>query len=175
MPRLFVALDLPEETRDALVALQTGLSFARWSKPAQLHMTLRFLGETSADQLPELDKMLERLQQPAIDLYISGLGTFSRDGIPYVLYANVEPAPALMEFQARIEEAVGAMGFDVEPKPFRPHITLARLRDAQPDAVANYVAHASLEGSFTPPSFSLYQSTLDVEGAMYRKVNTYHW
>jgi RNA 2',3'-cyclic 3'-phosphodiesterase len=137
--RLFVAIDLPKAVKAALLAAaeQVGQRLpegvVRWVKPEQLHLTLRFLGDTAVTQLPALQEQLSQLtaRQPAFHLQLNGLGAFPNRKRPRVVWAGLAgELPVLQVLQAELEDRVVGLGWPREERPFSPHITLGRVKDA---------------------------------------------
>ncbi len=174
MARLFVALDLPEETRDALMALQTGFPTARWVDADNLHLTLAFIGEVDPRQADDLDAALSGVSAPRFDLTLKGCGCFG-DRSPHALWAGVEANPALDHLQAKVESALRRAGGDIERRRFTPHVTLAYLRGAGPDAAAAWVSAHGLfrDGPIPIDGFHLFESTLRRSGASYDILASY--
>ena len=135
--RLFVATELPPNIKAELVATQARLRHSHppvmWVALESMHLTLRFLGETSIERLPSLRAGLSTAlaQHAAIRLRLSGAGAFPNERRPSVVWAGVGgEIAALADAQAAIEAAVISLGFAPEPKPFRAHLTLGRMRRA---------------------------------------------
>jgi len=135
--RAFVALELEAGVREAIGALQArfaGLAGLRLVRPEGVHLTLRFLGASTAKQLATVAERLASAAPacPPFAARIGGLGTFPERGAPRVLWLGVElPAPAL-ELQRACERAARAAGFEKEDRPFAPHLTLGRWRERAP-------------------------------------------
>ncbi len=161
--RLFVALDLPQETRARLARLSAGLPGARWLPPENYHLTLRFLGEMPAHRAEELDGALAALRGRGFILQISGVGVFEKAGRPQTLWAGVE------HLQAKIETAVQRVGFEPERRRFNPHITVARVDNAPPNKLAEWVqAHNLLRADpVSVEHFTLFSSRLGKDAAVY--------
>ncbi len=167
--RLFVALDLPEDHRRRLYALRDPSWKARWATPDQFHLTLRFLGPTEEVLLPELTRTLAEIKAPTFELAPRGLIALPSSARPRVLAAAVDPHPALQALQAEIERRVVALGFTPETRPFRPHITLARLKQVPTAAVRSFLQRHR-DFALTPfpvRAFHLYESHLHPDGARY--------
>jgi 2'-5' RNA ligase len=133
--RLFIAAELPADVKAELVAIQARLRRANppvvWVAPEAMHLTLRFLGDTSAALIPGLEAALRASLAPhaAMNLRLSGVGAFPNDRRPSVVWAGVGGAvAALGRAQASIEAAIGGLGVAPEPRPFHPHLTLGRVR-----------------------------------------------
>ena len=133
--RLFIAAELPGEVKAALAAAQDRLRRGgppvRWVAPAAMHLTLRFLGETDAALLPSLKAALRDTlaTHHAIPLHLTAAGAFPSVGRPNVIWAGIGgDTAALARMAAELDEAVAALGFPREPKPFRAHLTLGRVR-----------------------------------------------
>lgn len=139
--RLFIALQLPEAVRKPLAEeaarLRRQLPPARWVPAANLHLTLMFLGETRADRLPELGRVLAacfRSHAP-IRLRLGDGGCFPPRRPARVAWVGFEPSAALMELQAAVVAVVrDGLGRPAETRPFHPHLTLARPRRPWPRA-----------------------------------------
>ena len=174
MPRLFVALDVPDDVRTALTALRTEFDGARWTKPEQLHGTLRFLGDTPEDRLAGLEAALAGVDTPPpLDLRLDGLTAFPSRRRPLVLVARVTPTDELMSLQQRIEDTVQRLGFEAESRPFRPHVTLARLKHPDARAVHDWLRAHTADATFTADAFHLYASTLQSSGAVHERLASF--
>jgi 2'-5' RNA ligase len=178
MPRLFVAIDIPEEIKAQLGGLKTAVPTARWVNPANFHLTLRFIGEIDAERVEPVQTALASVQGQPFDLRFVGVGRFppSAKKAPRVLWAGLAPQPHLMTLQQRVETALEPVGFKPEARGFNPHITLARLRTHKPapEAVAFLEANANFSaGPFHVPAFYLIESELRPEGAHYTRLATY--
>lgn len=170
MPRLFIAIDLPEAHRAALAALRDDALAARWTRPGQHHLTLRFVGEVHDALARRLEASLAAVQAPPVPLQIEGLGAFPSMRRPRVLFAGLPEAPRLAALRHQVEDAVLGIGLPPDPKPFRPHVTLARLKRCPPRLVRAFVRrHESLTlPPFEAKRFVLYESVLRAEGALHR-------
>jgi len=174
MIRLFVALDLPEDIRARLLALQGGVPGARWSTNEQLHLTLRFIGEVDGDVARDIDDALAIVRAPAFSLEISGVGEFGGKN-PRALWAGVKANDALMHLQRKIETAMQRIGLPPEQRKYSPHITLARLKAAPRDKVVQFLTHAALfsAGPFQVNQFVLFSSHTSPSGAIYNPERIY--
>ena len=172
MPRLFIALDPSQAQRDALARLKTDTFAARWTPPAQYHLTLRFLGDTTPETTATVCDALADITASPCPIEGTGLGTFPSLRNPRVLFARVEPNPALIALQDQVEALCQRLGFPAERHSFTPHLTVARLQKADPATVYRFVQdHAD----WTYPSHrakkvTLYKSTLHPAGAQHTAV-----
>lgn len=136
--RAFVALDLDDELRRRLADLRSSLALTfprlRWVRPEGMHLTLRFLGAASPDQIARLAPRLEAAAaaSPAIDATVAGLGLFPDQRSPTVLWLGLSTGAGLSQLQAACEGAAVGVGFSPEARPFRAHLTLGRWRDRVP-------------------------------------------
>ena len=176
MPRLFVALDLPETVKDALGDLQVGLPEARWHDIDDFHLTLRFIGEVDPATENELVDALDLLDEPAMRLIPRGYGHFERKGKPAVLFVAAEATPELASLQRRVESLVRGCGVTPDPKRFTPHITLARFpKSIEPDRVGRWLETAPPPeiAPFTVDAVTLYRSRRQPEGARYEPLHRF--
>lgn len=142
MARLFIALEIPERVRNRLEEEVKRLSLARadvaWTRGANYHITLRFLGETNDRALPELVALLKDAvkRAPPLDLEPCGLGRFPDDGDPHVVWAGIRGTDEtahthLLEVRRFLNDGARASGFRAEKGKFVPHITLGRVRSPE--------------------------------------------
>lgn len=168
--RLFVALPIPDAVNARCDEIVTDLKGARWVKPEHRHLTLRFLGEgdeaAAARLVDALDARSEALTR--FEARLIGLGTFGRHR-PRVLYTAMAPPAELGALAATVEEASVAAGFAPEGRPFRAHVTLARLKRVDRRALARLMdAHLGFATEpFAAERIELVESTLTSEGPRY--------
>jgi RNA 2',3'-cyclic 3'-phosphodiesterase len=199
--RTFIAIDLPAPILDALAATQEQIqaylraqnlaSKLRWSPPKNLHLTLRFLGDTTPAQREEVSARLQALAAATIpfsltvDLSGAGVGGFPNLRQPRVLWIGLGGELAtLMQLQRQTEEIARSVGFAPEEKAFAPHLTMARAaRDADRhtlqqvgQALAEYVQVAAPSApttlSFGIDQLLYYQSVLKPQGSIYTPLAT---
>lgn len=133
--RTFIALDLPEPVRREIIRLQQRLMQhrfgVRWVKPEGLHLTLKFLGATSAEQAAAVAAVLAAAAHGVapFSMTISGMGAFPNSRNPKVLWLGVAVDDRLRALQARLETELEPHGFPREKRPFTPHLTLGRVRE----------------------------------------------
>lgn len=163
--RLFTALDISSETRAALVELLGQLRPAarfRWSTPANLHITTKFIGEWPESELGALCQALARIPRPGpIEIAVRGLGWFPNPHSPRVLFAGIDSGAALPALHKATDTACVALGIPAETKAFRPHLTLARVPsvDGLAEVRRRIAQLASGDfGTFTASAFHLYRS-----------------
>ena len=173
--RLFVALTLPEDVRQRLSGLTNGLPGARWVKPENLHLTLRFLGEVDNLAAADVDDALAKIHCPGFDLALNGVGHFGEGRKLRALWVGVEANPDLMRLQEKIEQALIRVGLPPEPRKFKPHVTLARFKSNPGARLQTYLADHNLlrAGPIAMESFDLYSSFTSADGAIYRVEASY--
>jgi 2'-5' RNA ligase len=168
--RLFLALDLPEALIGDLVRLQRGMRAGRRVAPENLHLTLVFLGEVDDLRAEALAEAMEAERLEGGEVTIRGTGHFGGDR-PRLVYAGVEPTPALSRLEARLTRLAREAGIEVEARRFVPHVTLVRLRGHREEAapVAAFEAETQLFrlDPFRPHAVTLYESHLHHEGSRY--------
>lgn len=168
--RLFVALDLPGPLRERLAALGGGVPGARWIPAANLHLTLRFIGEVPPFRAEEVDHALAGLRARRFPLTLAGIGTFAKAGRETVLWMGVERSERLELLQGKIETALQRAGLEPERRRFAPHVALARLDNAAPEKLAAFVQRHNLfrADSYEVEHFTLFSSRLGKEAAVYQ-------
>ena len=106
MPRLFLGLELPEHQCQQLLALREPIVSLRWQTAAQLHLTVRFIGDVQDLQVAELTPALAALDAPAFLLQLGGVGYFGSPQRPSILWAGVlAPAP-LQALRQQVDELI---------------------------------------------------------------------
>lgn len=179
MPRLFVAVDIPDDIKKRLTSLQTPIPTARWVKPEQTHLTLRFIGDgIPEEQGKAVQSVLADVAVSPFDLTVRGVGRFPPGNRkpPRVLWVGIENQPVLTDLHHQVETALHSLGFSLDLKGFSPHLTLARLKTYQPmkEVDTFLTRHAEFEaGSFTVSRFVLYSSVLSPQGSKYTAVAVY--
>lgn len=169
MLRLFVGIPLPEAVRARLRALCAGLPNARWVRPENLHLTLRFIGEVTEDVAEDIDDSLSAVRPPAFAMELCGLGFFGNGSAPRQIWVGVARNPALLHLQEKVESAIVRAGLPPEGRKFVPHVTLARLRGRRaPRLQAFLLQHEPLrEDAIAVRHFTLFSSTLSDQGSIY--------
>jgi 2'-5' RNA ligase len=168
--RLFVALPLPERVTQALERIQEGVAGARWVPAENMHLTLRFIGETDGGTFEDLVEALAEVVVEPFSLEIAGVGHFERRRVPTTLWAGVELSAELTQLQAKIERACRRVGLLPEGRKFAPHVTLARLGETTVTSVLTFLQRNNLEraGAVPVEGFNLYSSHLGKAQPIYR-------
>jgi 2'-5' RNA ligase len=170
--RLFVAIDLPDATRQLLAALDPDIRGARWIDPGQMHLTLGFFNDVPDDIDLALREKLSAIEFGAFFLPIGGVGTFPAKGAPKIIWIGVGKAhPHLFQIYKRVQEAALAAGLEPELRPWHPHITIARCRDVAPQSPRKFLkANADFDaGMIHVEVFHLYSSKLTPAGPIHTR------
>jgi 2'-5' RNA ligase len=178
--RLFTAVDPSEEVLERLTGMLERLRPAarlRWSRPESLHLTLKFLGEYPEAELGALEAVLKRTPWPgAFDIRVRGLGFFPDERAPRVFWAGVEAGPELARLAEALDEALVEVGIPRERRPYKPHLTLARIQDRVPLQRLRE-AIQGLDpvdfGSFRAERFYLYRSQPGPGGSVYTRMGSF--
>jgi 2'-5' RNA ligase len=174
MLRLFVAIRPPIAIRERLLAAMGGIAGARWQSDEQLHLTLRFIGEVDRHSARDVDAALGAVHHPRFEIALAGIGAFDRRGEPVALWAGIVPYDPLRILHKKIEQAIVRAGIEPERRAFTPHITLARLpRGAGPVQTLLETSGGLASPPFAVEEFSLFESRLTPEGAVYTRLERY--
>ena len=175
LQRLFVAVPVPEATRrdvDTLLAPLRALTFdraPRWVRADTLHVTLRFLGDTRAVDVPAVARAVRDAveRRPPFDVLLAGAGAFPpHGGKVRTLWLGIEEGgSALAELAAAVTEALVPLGWPAEARPFSPHLTVARtdassIADGRLASQALEAAAERWSSGFRADSVVLYRSIL---------------
>ncbi|MBA7630502.1 RNA 2',3'-cyclic phosphodiesterase [subsurface metagenome] len=184
--RSFIAIELPDEVKQALAQLQAQLKTGKqppvkWVDPYSVHLTLKFLGNIAADKTGEITGAIEKAAQgvPPFQLEVKDLGVFPNFRRVRVVWVGISGEVAqLSQLQQRIESNLSPLGFAPESRPFTPHLTLARVREqASPieqQSFGQLIANTRFEGvyGFSVDSINLMRSQLTSEGAIYSQISS---
>jgi 2'-5' RNA ligase len=179
--RSFIAIELPEAVKTGLQQLQTELTLPRYSfvkcvSPEGIHLTLKFLGNISAQKVTEITKVMEQASQGVspFQLQLTEVGAFPNMRRPRVVWVGIKgEVNKLIDWQQRIDNGLVPLGFAKEARPFAPHLTLARLREnCSPADTLHFGemlagAHVEVDYNFTVTSLNLMRSQLFPTGAVY--------
>jgi len=178
--RLFVALNLPPEERERIYRAAAPLRRAelpvRLTREPALHLTLRFLGEVEPAALEDLERAIAAAVAivTPFTLRLGGTGAFPSLSRPRVLWVGVEAAPELLALHAALERRLEPLGIAREPGPFRPHLTLGRVRrGAALRGIATLLEEIHFAASLRVTEVELMRSHLTPEGSRYELLRTF--
>lgn len=173
--RLFVSIDLPDEILEEVqswVPKQTG-----WRKVGnhQMHLTLAFLGECSAQEKEEIHRQLSGIDYNSFEISISGLGAFPNESSPRIIWAGIEPDDELMNLQEKISARLETYLKPKDPHSYVPHITIARkkTRKGNNHIIKQNLKHETTEIEVNVHSFHLKESILKPSGSEHHILQTY--
>ena len=135
--RIFIAIELPASVRQKIkvhidrLRASVPEATAAWSREENLHLTLKFLGDTPVSQIETLAQAAKRStgKTHSFELIVKGSGAFPQRGQPRVLWVGIEDISGqLGKLQHALEQECAQAGFAPEQRPFHPHLTIARLR-----------------------------------------------
>jgi len=181
--RLFIAIEIPQTIRSTFASLLKEFSDiapqVKWVRAENLHVTLKFLGETASAKLGPLENVLSAVRSPVpVNLEFQGLGFFPHQKRPRVFWGGMEASANLKTLAADIDQVTHRLGFPPEERPFAPHLTLARL---QPPGISPELLQAIQKkkaqafGSLRTGEFRLVESKLKPAGAEYTTVETFRF
>jgi 2'-5' RNA ligase len=177
MPRLFIALPVPEDISAELTALQSGVPDARWVPLENLHVTLCFAGEVQGGTMRDLEEELSDVAGPRFPVAIAGVEQFSTGKQPRALVALVEKSDRLDWLQQKVSTVARNCGIEVERRKFRPHVTLARFPNGAETGhhLAQFMASFSTfkAGPWIADHFALYSSRRGGGGRIYTQEAAY--
>jgi 2'-5' RNA ligase len=180
--RLFVAHELPSTVRVALGEVSARLRpragrGVRWTDPAGIHLTLKFIGEVEAASVEAIRAALAGIRaENSVAVAFRGLGWFPNARHPRVLWAGVEAGNGLAELAAEIERVLEPLGIARESRKFEPHLTLARIKSEEGlDELRREAERLGAPefGHATYSEFDLMESRLRPQGAVYTRVERF--
>lgn len=173
--RLFVAIPVPESVKKRLGDLQQPIEGVRWQQQGQLHITLKFLGDTDRDRAQDLQAHLDEIDCSVFSMTLNGFGYFPKGKHPRVLWAGIEKNKSLKTLYNEVERQCTALGFEKESRSFKPHITLARTDGVPKRNIMSFInQHKQFRISdVAVEEFVLYESKLNPDGAKHSRVKTF--
>jgi 2'-5' RNA ligase len=187
--RLFIAFDLDDAIRARIELFMVGVRGfapdARWVRPESLHVTLKFIGNKSAEDAEEIKQVVGRIPAAATEIAFRGYGFFPTAKAPRVFWIGVEAGAQLVALAKSVDEAAAALGIPKEEHAFNPHLTLARRGGSSPppwrkgDAPNHWFQHLQEKlAAISPPEFGtmaareffLFESQLGRGGSRYAKI-----
>jgi len=173
--RLFIGIGLPLPVAESFAKSATALVLPsqaariRWTPPANMHITLSFLGQVHEARCDAIEQALAGIHASALHVELDGFGTFERTG---VLFANAVQSPGLLGLAEKVVAAMEGIGFRREDRPYAPHVTLGRTRDRL-RLRSNLPYDPAFYQSFEATEFRLYQSLTLPGGAQYEVLRSF--
>lgn len=182
--RLFLAIPLQEifldEIQQTLRSLKSKLPDIRWIKPEQVHLTLHFFGDTPASEVERIDEVLRSMLSnfSPLRVCLDGVGGFPDFRRPRVIWLGVhDETGGLQPLQKAVSAEMKKLGFEIEDRPFTPHVTLARVREKLPSELLETTFKKTVLPLPTAVKvadrFVLYRSRLLPQGAIHDILKTY--
>ena len=184
--RLFVALQIPDSTRNDYAALIDDLrrldakaspKKPKWVRPENLHVTLKFIGHIDPRKLDSIRTALTNARSPQeVRLRFRNIGFFPNAKRPRVVWGGMESSDNLAPLAHAIDRQIATLGFPAEERVFTPHLTLARLDPPgiAPDLRNAIEKHATRDfGVLHTSEFHLIESKLKPSGAEYTTLQTF--
>ena len=177
--RCFIAIDIPEDVRAALADLQKELAGrvdihkgdVKWTEPEGMHLTLKFLGEVPEAVIP---RIADAVREIAADwgpfrIGVGGIGAFPSLRRPRVVWAGVHlGSAALIELAGAVEDALIALEFPQDERPFSAHLTLGRVKSPDDAGALPSLLRAHADdrfGEMTLTELVVFRSDLSPHGA----------
>jgi RNA 2',3'-cyclic 3'-phosphodiesterase len=188
MIRTFIAIELDPPLKEAIAAVQESLKRElhglaagvrlQWARANAIHLTLKFLGDIEEGRVGDILRALEeagRSHEP-FSVDVKGFGVFSNPRAPRVLWMGLSgQTDRLIRLAGSIDAALMPLGFPVEPKPYTPHLTLARVKE-QSRTIGNALADSGMMGDVTSRgtlpirAVALMKSELTLSGSVYSRL-----
>lgn len=175
--RLFLAIDIPSHIRETLTEVQNRFKSLElniaWGKPANIHLTLKFLGNTDPKQLPEIRNRMKILTpaKPSFAVSLKGMGVFPKTDKPRILWVGIQEFENnLGPLYTIISEEMAKIGFPAEDRKFNPHLTIGRIKSSKGKSRLTYAIRENEDlrsEPFEVSSVNLYKSQLTPKGAVY--------
>jgi 2'-5' RNA ligase len=182
--RTFIAVDLPTSVLDALGQISNQLQEklpdtpVRWVDYRKMHLTLKFLGDISRENISMVEKILqtEASKRQVMEVGVGGIGAFPKMRHPRVIWVGVEAPSELFDLRRGIEDGVARLGYNYDKYEFTPHLTLGRIsrkasaRDVRRVGNVLHEFQVGFLGVARIDAVHLYRSDLQPDGAQYTRL-----
>lgn len=176
--RIFVALNIPDDAKEKLFSIIYQLhsdKSLKWETKEKIHLTLKFVGEFEDELIPQIKNDLIFLEEYKTQLLqINGFGFFFSYKEPRILWAGLKYSEELKNIAERLEDYFVRYGVEKENRPFKPHLTLLRIKNNLGESFINKFKNSKFEPiSFQSNSISLIKSELKPSGSVYTEIKKY--
>ena len=182
--RTFIAADIPPSIQQSIqqqvhsLRNMIGNSSVRWVPVQNIHISLKFLGDVSIENVDALTKVIlgEAESHPGFDVQVRGLGSFPNSKRARVLYIGIQVPAELVALQRGVESACERVGYKSDSRPFSPHLTIGRVRQGISSSdqmrIRRMLEEIKIDslGTARVDSVHLYKSELKSTGAVYTKL-----
>ena len=182
--RTFIAVDLPPSVLDALGQITAQLQErlpdtpVRWVDYRKMHLTLKFLGDISKENIGMVEKILqtEASKRQVMEIGVGGIGAFPKMRHPRVIWVGIEAPSELFDLRRGIEDGVARLGYNYDKYEFTPHLTLGRIsrkasaRDVRKVGNVLHEFQVGFLGVARIDAVHLYRSDLHPDGAQYTRL-----
>ncbi|MFO8061713.1 MAG: RNA 2',3'-cyclic phosphodiesterase [bacterium] len=178
--RLFIAFELPADLKSRMRILQekimkeTRAEGVRWVSPENMHITAAFLGQVKPGNIPKIKDAMSSMDFSPVDITLSRPGFFMKRGIPAILYMDVQNADELESRSIDLRSHLADSAVHFDRKPFRAHITIARLKKSSAAREVHQYVVNKLDktegGQYTIKRMVLYESALTKNGSIYTEI-----
>jgi 2'-5' RNA ligase len=185
MIRAFIAIDIPDDVRAAIEEAKTRLKQTNfgvkisWTKVANLHLTLQFLGNIEAGAVDNFNSALRLVaaQQQPFEISVRGAGAFPNEKWPRVIWIGCDDSKNRLKALAlMVQDAMQPFGFTYERRGFAAHLTLGRIKAIRPDAALTRAIESLKDtafGTLRVEAIHLFESQLHPEGSIYTKLSSH--
>lgn len=181
--RCFIAIELEKKHKEAIGRAQKGLMSpddqVRWIDPANIHLTLKFLGEVAENRILKIGDYLSGIAEvwPDFDFELFGVGAFPNVKMPRIIWVGVNAVSGeLVRLAREVDRGMGQLGFQREGRKFAPHLTLGRVKWIKNLGTLRSKLEEQREtpfGKVHVKRISLMKSTLTPQGSIYERIGEY--
>lgn len=178
--RLFIALHIPDEVVNKIINMRDEIypndKIVKWEPKSKLHITLKFLGNTSQESIEPICNRLENVKDDfsALDIAFEKFGVFKRKGVPKIVWAGLTKNTILANLVNKINNDLEPLGFEKEDRTFNPHLTLLRIRGRENfENISKFFDSNFEKIKFTGNKISLFESKLLKSGSVYNTIKSF--
>lgn len=175
--RTFIAVELPNDIHDSLQKLKNNIKDSmpdvRWTKYGNVHLTLKFLGDIEPSKVDMISVSIQNVANEfsPFTMSLARIGAFPNSRKPSIIWVGIEEGSGeVIQIANRIESSMEKLGFAKEKRPFRPHLTIGRVRELKhPSIMAKSLESNEIGeiGRFRVEKLSFIKSQLDPSGSIY--------
>ncbi len=183
MKRLFTGIKIKQSDKIYNVLDEFNSTLAgeqiNWVKKENLHITLKFFGNTPIKEIPVIKQSLQTVANncDSFQISINGCGTFGSSKFPRVIWLGINPEPKLISLYKNLNETLAEKGYEQENRNFSPHLTLGRIKHINNKHVLDSLINKYQDELFLIQDifeFCLFESILEKNGPKYRVLETFN-
>lgn len=177
--RTFIAIEIDSIALNELLRIRDEIFSdldIKFEPKEKIHITIKFIGDIDDAQIPELECELQKVAESisSFNLKFSKFGLFKKHGIPSILWAGINESNELCNLHFEVQKILTKLGFEIEKRKFKPHLTLLRFKKEKVISNINSILNKNISQiKFGVSVFTLFKSELKPSGSDYSVIKIF--